>query len=67
MDLKETEWEVVKEIHMAHDWKAIETRLSIKSGKFLIRLVPVSFSVRALLHEFVGRLKDVSFVYFTEL
>jgi len=24
-DLKETEWEDVEEIHMAHDWKGIET------------------------------------------
>ena len=67
MDHKVTEWEGVEEIHMAHDWKGIETWLSIKFGEFLIRLVPVSFSVRALLHEFVGHLQDISSVYFTKL
>ena len=41
MDLKKTEWDGVEEIHVAHDWKGIETWLSIKFGKFLIRLVTV--------------------------
>jgi hypothetical protein len=66
MDLKETEWERVEEIYMAHDWKGIETWVSIKFGKFLIRLVTVSFSISVLLHEFVGQLQDVSSVYFTK-
>lgn len=64
---KETEWEGVEEIHIAHDWKGTETWLSIKFGQLLIRLVPVSFSVRAMLHEFVGKLQDVTSVYFTKL
>lgn len=67
MDLKETEWRGVDGIHTTHDWKCIETRVFfIKFGEFLTRLVTVSFYVRALLHQYVGQLQDVSSVYFTK-
>jgi hypothetical protein len=46
--------------------RVYETWLSLKFGKFLIRLVTVSFSVRALLHESVDQLQDVSSVLFTK-
>jgi len=64
--VKDTEWEGVEEIHMAHDWKRIQTWFSIKFWKFLIRLVTVSFSIMVLLHDFVGQLQDVSSVYCTK-
>jgi hypothetical protein len=53
-------------IHMAHDWNGIETRVFIKFEEVLTRLVTVNFSVRALLHEYVNQLQDVSSVYFTK-